>query len=849
MRRIFSTIILVMLASLVMAQAPVISRKKSQDQPTTTSNKPSQKKPATQPTTPRRPTTGVLTITSTPSDASVKLDNDYLGTTPITIRQQRAGSYTITFSAEGYETRTKNVTVTAGETTTCSATLVKKGQTAPTIPTTPTATTSMRSNGREQTFTIKGVSFKMILVDGGTLSPYYIGETEVTQALWNTLMSDNPSTHKGDQLPVADVSWNTCQEFIRKLSSTLNAQFRLPSDAEWEYAAKGGSKGHGYTYPGSNNLDEVAWYYYNSGDKRISGEWDYSLATDNHNKPHAVKTKKPNELGLYDMAGNVHEWCHNAGDTSGGSHSMRGGGWSNDPSECAIRAREVKESSHTGWNTGLRLAMTAGATSTATTPTSQPSFAGMTSEEIGKKGRELYNEDKFSEALPYVYEAALQGYLDAEYLMGLMSYYGEGVVTDYDQAVYWFRKAADNGGINSSYYLGLCYELGRGVGQSWTDAVYWYRKAADDDCGNAQVNLGLCYENGTGVSQDWTEAVKWYRKAADNDVSSGQMHLGYCYYNGNGIAQDYDQAVYWYRKAADKGNSAAMNNLGVCYARGNGVTQDYVESAAWYRKAADSGNATAQNNLGDCYYDGKGVTKDYEQAVYWYRKAVANGNRSAHYNLGWCYYFGQGVTEDKQEAYRLMKLASDQGHENAKKFIDEHSFTASASGQQPVQQSSVSSGLPATITVEYLINHPLCYFNSWNIDITFQQAYSQISREHPEWVLDNYKQKNEHLWIDGGLNVYYLGVKIKRYTAYWSGTKKLVSHAFYLQDMTASKSDDVLAVILKELSKLGYSMSRSRGTYTTDYVGTVGGIEVKVEQWNEHGKDIEISVNYRSLKR
>ena len=622
MKRLFSTITFILFASLAMAQAPIVNRKKSQDQPTSIPNKPVQQKLATPPSTPKRPTTGVLNITSTPSDASVKLDNDYLGTTPITIRQQRPGTYTITFSAEGYETRSKTVVVTAGETTTCSATLVKKGQAAPTTPTTPTTTTS-----------------------------------------------------------------------------------------------------------------------------------------------------------------------------------------------------------------------------------TTPSFEGMTPSEIGKKGRELYDNDDFSGALPYVYEAAKQGYLDSEYIMGLMSYYGDGVVKDYEQAAYWFRKAADSGGIYSMNMLGTCYEYGRGVKQSWTDAVYWYRKSAEDDCGRAQDNLGLCYENGTGVSQDWTEAVKWYRKAADNDVSSGQMHLGYCYYNGYGIAQDYDKAVYWYRKAADKGNSAAMNNLGVCYARGNGVTQDYVESAAWYRKAADSGNATAQNNLGDCYYDGKGVTKDYEQAVYWYRKAFANGNRNAHYNLGWCYYFGQGVTEDKQEAYRLMKLASDQGHESAKKFIDEHSFTASASGQQPVRQSSVSSGLPATITVEYLINHPLCYFNSWDIDITFQQAYSQISREHPEWVLDNYQQKDEHLWIDGGLNIYYLGVKIKRYVAYWYGTKKLVSHAFYLKDMTASKSDEVLAVILKELSKLGYSMSRSKGTYTTDYVGTVGGMEVKVEQWNEHGKDIEISVNYRSLKK
>jgi len=637
MRRIFSTIILVMLASLVMAQAPVISRKKSQDQPTGTSNKPAQQKPATQPTTSRRPTTGVLTITSTPSDASVKLDNDYLGTTPITIRQQRPGTYTITFSAEGYETRTKEVVVTAGETTTCSATLVRKGTAAPTTPTT-TTTTSMSSNIKEQTFNIKGVSFKMILVEGGKLSPYYIGETEVTQALWNTIMSDNPSTHKGDQLPVADVSWSECQDFISKLSSTLNIQLRLPSEAEWEYAAKGGTKSHGYTYPGSNNLDEVAWYYYNSGDKRISGEWDYSLATDNHNKPHAVKTKKPNELGLYDMAGNVHEWCHNAGDTSDGNHTMRGGGWSNDPSECAIIAREIKEGSHTGWNTGLRLAMTPVTTTTSSATTAQPSFDGMTAEQIGKKGRELYNESKYDEALSYIYEAAKRGYLDSQYLLGYMSYNGVGVIRDYEQAVYWYRKAAEQ---NSSA---------------------------------AMSNLGVCYETGRGVTQSWTDAVSWYRKAADRGNAIAQSNLGWCYENGKGVAQDYTQAAYWYRKSAEQGNARGQSSLGWCYEKGFGVTQDWIQAANWYRKSADNGYSTGQCNLGWCYENGKGVTQDYTQAAYWYRKSAEQGLHRGEYCIGWCYYYGKGVSMDKKEAYRWMKKAADADYSHAKTFIDEHTF-------------------------------------------------------------------------------------------------------------------------------------------------------------------------------
>ena len=229
-----------------------------------------------------------------------------------------------------------------------------------------------------QTFTVNGVSFDMVEVVGGTftmggtaeqgsdanedenpahqvtLSSYMIGKTEVTQELWEAVMGSNPSEFKGSNLPVEDVSWEDCQAFITKLNALTGKTFRLPTEAEWEYAARGGINSQGFKYSGSNTVDDVAWYRDNSSDK-----------------PHPVATKAPNELGIYDMSGNVWEWCSDwdssytsasqtnpTGPDSGSYRMDRGGSWGNEVWYCRVSYRfNMKYTPTLRGTLGLRLAL------------------------------------------------------------------------------------------------------------------------------------------------------------------------------------------------------------------------------------------------------------------------------------------------------------------------------------------------------------------------------------------------------------------------------------------------------------------------------------------------------------
>ena len=231
-----------------------------------------------------------------------------------------------------------------------------------------------------ETFNVNGVSFDMAEVEGGTftmgateeqgsdvsdnekpahqvmLSPYYIGKTEVTQELWEAVMGSNPSFFSGNKnRPVENVSWDDCQVFINKLNGLTGKSFRLPTEAEWEYAARGGKKSKGYKYSGSNTIDDVAWYDTNSA-----------------GTTHPVSSKAPNELGLYDMSGNVWEWCSDwygksyyeespepnpTGPKVGTLRVKRGGDWYFSANKCRVSYRNSNSQHYQTSENGLRLVL------------------------------------------------------------------------------------------------------------------------------------------------------------------------------------------------------------------------------------------------------------------------------------------------------------------------------------------------------------------------------------------------------------------------------------------------------------------------------------------------------------
>ena len=322
---------------------------------------------------------GNLSVNYKPFGADVYVDGKKLGQSPRVFNGLLVGNHQVEVRKDGYATDRKTISISEGQTASITGILASNAVASSSSNTSGYSSSSSSMSSGSNTISIpvkNGISIEMVKVEAGTFmmgatsemkdpydwekpvhqvtltNDYYMGKYEVTQALWQAVMGNNPSRFKGENLPVETVNWNECQEFITKLNSMTGRKFRLPTEAEWEYSARGGKKSRGYQYSGSSYISDVAWY-------------------DGGSKTHPVGTKQANELGIYDMSGNVWEWCSDwyssyssssqtnpTGSDSGSRRVDRGGGWGNGARRCRLSCRNYDTPDYRDCFLGLRLALT-----------------------------------------------------------------------------------------------------------------------------------------------------------------------------------------------------------------------------------------------------------------------------------------------------------------------------------------------------------------------------------------------------------------------------------------------------------------------------------------------------------
>lgn len=300
---------------------------------------------------------GQLYVESKPAGATVYVNDIKKGVTPLFINDVEWGRHHVRIEKNGYVTKEKDVWFDNNNSFTLDVTMILVCKT--------------------KSFKVKGVTFDMLMVEGGsymmgatkeqeqyahdnekpvhevTVSSFYIGKYVVTENLWDAVMyGKKPKNNVSGEEPKTGITWNDAQSFINKLNKITKSKFRLPTEAEWQYAARGGKAGNGFVYSGSDNLSDVGWYDQNASNK------------------HRVATADPNELGIYDMSGNVIEFCSDyygsysaekqvnpKGPATGNKRVVVGGSYSSGSKLCRVSSRIAMAPDKRYGDCGFRLVL------------------------------------------------------------------------------------------------------------------------------------------------------------------------------------------------------------------------------------------------------------------------------------------------------------------------------------------------------------------------------------------------------------------------------------------------------------------------------------------------------------